>query len=80
MMLVLQIAAGVVLAKVILVIASSVSQDVLQFFEDEQSGQKVKRFFGVLVVYLLVVFLGIGYIILADESLLPSFLQRLWDG
>lgn len=80
MILVLQIAVGVILAKVILVIASSASKDVRQLFEDEQAYQAVKRLLKSLVVYLLVVFLGVGYIVLASESLLPSFLQGLWDG
>lgn len=80
MMLVLQIAVGVILAKVIFVIASSASKDVRQLFEDEQAYQAVKRLLKSLVVYLLVVFLGVGYIVLASESLLPSFLQGLWDG
>lgn len=80
MILVLQIAVGVILAKVIFVIASSASKDVRQLFEDEQAYQAVKRLLKSLVVYLLVVFLGVGYIVLASESLLPSFLQGLWDG
>ena len=107
MMLVLQIAAGIVLALVIIVVAPLVFSVILQAFADDRrrvekmkkekelrkSAEKqdpslkwkrrrktLKTYITALVVYLLVVFLGIGYIVLADLALLPSFLQRLWDG
>ena len=106
-MLVLQIAAGIVLALVILVIAPLIFSAILQFFADERrsvekireeneqrkSAEKqdpslkwkrrrktLKNYSIVLAAYLLVCSLLIGYIVLASEGLLPSFLQRLWDG
>lgn len=107
MILVLQIAAGIVLALVIVVIAPLIFSAILQFFADDRrrvekireekeqrkSAEKqdpslkwkrrrktLKSYITALAANLLVLSLLLGYIMLASEGLLPSFLQRLWDG
>jgi heme exporter protein D len=107
MMLVLQIAAGIVLALMIVVIVPLIFSAILQGFadnrrrvekireeneerkyaEEQEPSLKWKRrrktlktYVTALAAYLLGCFLLVGYIVLASEGLLPSFLQRLWDG
>ena len=107
MMLVLQIAAGIVLALVIVVVAPLVFSAILQAFADDRrrvekrreekeqrkSAEKqdpslkwkrrrktLKTYITALAAYLLFCTLLLGYVVLASQGLLPSFLQRLWDG
>ena len=114
MILVFQIAAGIVIAAIVIFLAYALllnwvadeparrqARETAARYKDEQRKLKQEKrayflqnpsaalntwwlnnrpFRRYLAVYLLIVIIVLGWIILGEEGLLPSFLQRLWNG